>query len=248
MKRRFIITAMITLLEMLNLAPANADAAVTPQSGNSTLISQSSTVQTPPAPPEEYLEIIKLLKEQLELKEKQLSAIEGTYKAITDETIITDPSIKAKREIYDKLFLKNSDLFYKKNKNSDALYQQILKEEKEAAEKQNPFISNLLGRLRYASVTDRAINLHALQASDRRFKYILSLLDTFEKAKNLQEIANFQANVDGILAMIENESIKLQIATQLRDAEYALTKTQKREFDMKTFDSKNTKMPTIKFP
>ncbi|WP_281278962.1 type IV secretion system protein, partial [Bartonella mastomydis] len=204
------------------------------------------TPSTPPTPPAEYLEVIQLLKKKLELKEKQFSAIEDAYKAITDGSITTHQDAKTTKEMYDKLFLKDVGSLHAKNY-SNALYQKILQDEERVAEKRHMLNGHILGRLRYTSTMDRAITLHALDASENRFKYILSLLDTLERAKNLKEIADFQANMDGILAMIENESVKLQIVVQLRDAEYALIKMHRHELDLKAFDIANTKMPTIKF-
>ncbi|UNF45339.1 hypothetical protein MNL06_07345 [Bartonella krasnovii] len=231
MKKTSIVIGNIIFWVMLNIAPANADPA------NAVTL-------------EKYQEIIALLKQQLDLKEKQLSAIGNTYEAITYEPTITDQDIQSKKEMYNKLFLKDLSLLDKKDKHSDALrqsYQEILKNEENIVKNQRGWAKNLLARLQYASVTDRAVSLHALRASEQRFEYILSLLEAFEKVKDLQEIADFQANLDGILAMIENESIKLQIVAQLRDAEYALIRMQRNEIDLRIFDSANTKMPSIRF-
>ncbi|WP_330169329.1 type IV secretion system protein [Bartonella grahamii] len=197
--------------------------------------------------PEEYLTIIELLKKQIDLKEKQLSATEEAYNAITYDSIIEDQEVKTKKETYDSLFLKNSSSIYNKDRRSDASYQQILEEQKNVSEPSDHVNRNFLGRVQFTSVMDKAIALQALKASEKRLEHILSLLDEFKKAKNLKDIVDFQANVDGILAMIENESIKLQMVAQLRDAEYALIKTKRRELDLKVFNSTNQTMPAIRF-
>ncbi len=197
--------------------------------------------------PNEYLAVIELLKKQIDLKERQLSATGEAYNAITYDSIIEDQEVKTKKETYDSLFLKNSSSIYNKDRRSDASYQQILEEQKNVSEPSDHVNRNFLGRVQFTSVMDKAIALQALKASEKRLEHILSLLDEFKKAKSLKDIVDFQANVDGILAMIENESIKLQMVAQLRDAEYALIKTKRRELDLKVFDSTNQTMPTIRF-
>ncbi|WP_375667134.1 type IV secretion system protein [Bartonella sp. CL26QHWL] len=246
MKKRFIITGMITLLGMQNLAPANAN-----QTGTSVSFEPSSPAAvSPPAPPAEYLELIKLLKKgeiielltkQLELKKKQLSQTETTYQAITNSQK-TEP----KTVDFSSVFLKEPESLYKKDKLSRASYQKVLEEENKISGTFDQVGNSIFARLEFISVLDKAITLKTFENVEKRFKYLKALFDELQTKENLKEIADLQAHIDGSLAMIQNESIKMQMVVHLRNAERSLIKRKRRELDMKIFDHEKNGMPTIR--
>ncbi|WP_375668093.1 MULTISPECIES: type IV secretion system protein [unclassified Bartonella] len=312
MKKRFIITGMITLLGMINLAHAvNIDGSHI-DSFRKTYILQPRTPATPPAPsvnigdidslrktyftqprtpsnspapavnggkahldsfrhtyailprtpskspaspkspatPAEYLELIKLLKKeeiielltkQLELKKKQLSQTETTYQAITKNQKTEPKTIDVSS-----FFLKEPELLYKKDKLSKESYQKVLEEENKISGTFDKMGKAISERLQFASIQDKAVSLETFENVENRFKYLQHLLDEIQTKENLKDIADLQAHIDGSLAMIQNEFIKMEMVAHLRNAEQSLIKRKRRELDMKIFDHEKNGMPTIR--
>ncbi|WP_375685733.1 type IV secretion system protein [Bartonella sp. TT110JLCBS] len=246
MKKIFIITGMITLLGMLNLAPANADVSVSFEPSSP----KNPTVNSQPTPSAEYLElinllkkgeIIELLKKQLELKKEQISQTEKTYQAITNSQKTGPQKID-----FSSFFLKEPESLYKKDKLSRESYQKVLEDENKISGTFDQMGKNLFARLQFFSVLDKAITLKTFENVENRFKYLEHLFDELQTKENLKDIADLQAHIDGSLAMIHNESIKMQMITHLRKAEQSLIKKKRRELDMKFFNHKTKGMPTIR--
>ncbi|ACS52018.1 TrwJ3 protein [Bartonella grahamii as4aup] len=241
MKKQFIIVGMVTLLAMMNLAPANA---------NDARISVSFASSSPAASPAEYLElinllkkgeIIELLKKQLELKKEQLSQTEKNYQAIT-KSQKTEPQ----KIDFSSFFLKEPESLYKSDKLSRESYQKVLKDEDKISESFNRMGKLLFERLEFFSLLNKAITLKSFEKVENRFKYIKSLFDNLQTKENLKDIADLQAHIDGSLAMIQNESITIQMITHLRKAEQSLIKKKRREIDMKIFNHEAKGMPIIR--
>lgn len=189
----------------------------------------------------ESVEVAKLLKKMLELKQQKLSQAEKLYQSIT-----RDPTTKTKEVDYTSLLFKNPESIYDESNRSKEFYKKILEEEDGIS---GPFSSigkYLFARLQYASSVDKAVVLQSFRQTENRFKHLLESLDELKKAKNLKDVVNFQSYMDGLKAMIDNEAIKLQMVQHLRTSEHRLTKTQRRKLDMKIFDHENNEMPRIR--
>ncbi|WP_375688019.1 type IV secretion system protein [Bartonella sp. AC62GZZY] len=244
MKKRFIITGMITFLGMLNLAHANA---VTSVSYDPSLHKDPTS---PPALPAEYLElinllkkgeIIKLLKKQLELKKEQISQTEKTYQAITNSQKTGPQKID-----FSSFFLKEPEALYKKDKLSRESYQKVLEDENKISGTFDRMGTLLFEHLEFFSILNKAITLKSFENVETRFQYLKSLFNELQTKENLKDIADLQAHIDGSLAMIQNESIKVQMVAHLRKAEKSLIKRKRRELDMKFFNHEAKGMPTIR--
>ncbi|WP_375614000.1 type IV secretion system protein [Bartonella sp. AP153HLJHH] len=262
MKKRFIITGMITLLGMINLAHAN-NVDGNHVGGNvrlnllrAQILLESDTKQNSPAPspppalPAEYLELIKLLKKgeiielfkkQLELKKEQLSQTEKTYQAITNSQK-TNP----KQIDFSSFFLKEPESFYKSDKLSRESYQKVLEDENKVSGPFDQMGKTISERLQFASILDKAITLKSFENVENRFQYLKNLFNELQTKENLKDIADLQAHIDGSLAMIQNEFIKVQMVAHLRNAEKSLIKRKRRELDIKIFDHEKKGMPTIR--
>ncbi|WP_375609903.1 type IV secretion system protein, partial [Bartonella sp. AC53GZZY] len=81
---------------------------------------------------------------------------------------------------------------------------------------------------------------------ENRFQYLRDLFNELQTKENLKDTADLQAHIDGSLAMIQNEFIKMEMVAHLRDAEQSLIKRKRRELDMKIFDHEKKGMPTIR--
>ncbi|WP_375650010.1 type IV secretion system protein [Bartonella sp. MU70NMGDW] len=252
MKKIFIIAGIITLLGMLNLAPANADVSISfePPSPQDPTVNSQPSLPTQPALPTEYLElinllkkgeIIELLKKQLELKKEQLSQTEKTYQAIT-KSQKTGPN----KIDFSSFFLKEPESLYKSEKIAKQSYQKVLEEENKISGSLDQMSKAVFARLQFLSVLDKAITLKSFENVENRFKYLQRLFDELQTKENLKDIADLQTHIDGSLAMIQNESIKMQMITHLRKAEQSLIKKKRREVDMKFFNHEKKRMPIIR--
>ncbi|WP_375689981.1 hypothetical protein, partial [Bartonella sp. AP57NXGY] len=217
MKKRFIITGMITLWGMINLAHAN-NVDGNHVGGNvrlnllrAQILSESDTKQNSPAPspqpalPAEYLELIKLLKKgeiielltkQLALKKEQLSQIEKAYQAITKNQKTNPKQIDLSN-----FFLKEPESLYKKNQLSRELYQKALEEENKISGTFDQVGKSIFARLEFVSTLDKAVTLKTFQHVENRFQYLKQLFDELQIKENLKDIADLQAHIDGILVM-----------------------------------------------
>uniref|UniRef100_UPI0035CECBAF type IV secretion system protein n=1 Tax=unclassified Bartonella TaxID=2645622 RepID=UPI0035CECBAF len=186
-------------------------------------------------------EIIELLTKQLALKKEQLSQIEKAYQAIT-KSQKTNP----KQIDFSSFFLKEPESLYKKNQLSTELYQKALEEENKISGTFDQVGKSIFARLEFVSTLDKAVTLKTFQHVENRFQYLKQLFDELQIKENLKDIADLQAHIDGILVMIQNESIKMQMVAHLRDAEYSLIKRKRHELDMKFFNHEKKEMPSIR--
>ncbi|UNF35375.1 hypothetical protein MNL12_07355 [Bartonella krasnovii] len=234
MKKRFIITGVITILAMLNLTlTTNFSWSSNPQ---------DSTVQTLSSfSKEEYLKIIELLKKQLALKKEQLSQTEKTYQAITK-----NQNTGTQKTDFSSFFFKEPESLYKNDKLSRSSYQKVLEEENKVSGTFDEIGKAIFARLQFLSLLDKAITLKTFSNVENRFKYLNNLFKELQTKENLKDIADLQAHIDGTLTMIQNESIKMQMVAHIRDAERSLMKRKRRELDMRFFDHENKSVPTIR--
>ncbi|WP_208436712.1 type IV secretion system protein [Bartonella tribocorum] len=243
MKKRFIIIGMITLLGMLNLVPVNAEVSVVfePSSSSKSPVSSITSSLPQSAPSAEYLEILQLLKKQLELKKQQLSQTEKTYQAITKSQ-----NTRSQKIDFSSFLLQKPESLYKSNQLSRQSYQGVLEEENKISGNFDQVGKSIFARLQFISTLDKAITLKTFQNVESRFQYLKKLFGELETKENLKDIADLQAHIDGTLAMIQNESIKMQMVAHIRNAERSLIKRKRRELDMKFFDHEKNQMPSIR--
>ncbi|WP_375624452.1 type IV secretion system protein [Bartonella sp. TT119HLJHH] len=215
----------------------------------------SPTAQAPksafvPSPPPEYLELINLLKKgeiielltkQLALKKEQISQTEKTYQAITNSQKTGPQKID-----FSSFFLKEPESLYKKDKLSRESYQKVLEDENKISGTFDQMGKAISERLQFASIQDKAVSLETFETVENRFKYLQHLFDELQTKENLKDTADLQAHIDGSLAMIQNEFIKMEMVAYLRKAEQSLIKRKKRELSMKFFNHEAKGMPTIR--
>ncbi|GAA5107278.1 type IV secretion system protein [Bartonella jaculi] len=167
------------------------------------------------------------------------------------DSITENRELGTKSKNYDSFFLKNPATIYNKNKDKNkdldisASVEKILQEE-EVSNSINEARKSIEARSQYAMAADKALSLHAFQQTDDRSKEILSLKDNINKTKDLKGIAELQAYIKSELAMIQNETVKLQLVAHLRNAERELISQKKYKRNMKILNSENKGMPTIR--
>ncbi|WP_273755820.1 type IV secretion system protein [Bartonella sp. MM73XJBT.G] len=281
MKKRFIITGIIVLLTMMNLAHAvnlNLAHAVnysdmghvnpglqlfkfppqqTPARPPSTPAAQppstpaaqppSTPVIQPPAPSpslsipsEKYLEIIELLKKRLEFKKKKLLQTEKAY-----QTIIKSQTTGSKQMDIADFFLEEPESLYNKDQFSRESYKKVEEEEKISGNF-DPMEKILFTRSQFTSYQDKTIALKNFENVKKRFNYLKNLLNELPTKNNLKDITDLQTHIVGVLALIQNESIKMQMSTHLGNAEHKLIKFKRREMDLEFFSHEKKGMPTIR--
>ncbi|WP_175869115.1 type IV secretion system protein [Bartonella gabonensis] len=209
----------------------------------------SSSTPSPkktPSPPKQnkpvpVTPVIDLLKKQLEETKKIHASITGSQKFDAKKLKNTQSSDSS-------FFLKDPETLYNRNASSalSTSLENILKEE-EISVSAHESRSSIGKRIQYASIIDKAVSLKSLQNANNRFQQIEELLNEIKTTKDLKSIAELQANIIGMLAMLQNETAKLQMVTHLRNAEHTLIKQQKNKHNIKILSSQNTKMPTIRF-
>ncbi|CAK02482.1 TrwJ1 protein precursor [Bartonella tribocorum CIP 105476] len=185
--------------------------------------------------------LLDILRKQLEQTKKIHDSITGNQKFDTEK-------LKMNQTDNTSFFLKNPETLYNKNTYStlSSSLKNILKEEEIPASihESSDFINK---RIQYAAITDKAVSLKTFQEASNRFQQIEELLNEIKTTKDLKSMAELQAHIIGMLAKLQNETAKLQMVTHLRNAEYTLIKQQKDRHNIRILNSKNTKMPTIKF-
>ncbi|WP_375645550.1 type IV secretion system protein [Bartonella sp. AA56HLJMS] len=184
----------------------------------------------------------------LDMLKKHLEEVKKIHESITGSQKFDTKKLKNVQTDHSSFFLKNPENLYNRNKPSalSKSLENILKEEEipVTIHESSSFINK---RIQYAAITDKAVSLKTFQEANNRFQQIEELLKEITTTKDLKSIAELQAHIIGMLAMLQNETAKLQMVTHLRNAEHTLIKQQKDKHNIKILNSKNTKMPTIRF-
>ncbi|WP_208433604.1 type IV secretion system protein [Bartonella taylorii] len=207
----------------------------------------SSSKPKPKKPPQKKEELP--VRELLDILKKQLEETKKIHESITGSQKFDTKKLKNAQTDHSSFFLKNPETLYNRNKSSalSASLKNILKEEEEIPTSIHESSSFINKRIQYAAITDKAVSLKTFEEANYRFQQIEELLNEIKTTKDLKSIAELQAHIIGMLAMLQNETAKLQMVTHLRNAEYTLIKQQKDKHNIKVLNSKNTKMPTIRF-
>ncbi|ENN93033.1 type IV secretion system protein [Bartonella vinsonii] len=203
-----------------------------------------------PTPPQHYVELIELIKKQLEINKQQLKKTAETHDSVTGNRKLGTNQLEVIKTDHTSFFLKDPQWIYNENSDISASkfksFSGILGEEKipgsiDQARK------SIERRKQYAAIVDKAVSLQTFQESENRFKQISELIKQINTTTDLKAIAELQARIKGMLAMIQNESTKLQMVAHSRNAEQALISQQKQKRNMQILDSTNKGMPTIRF-
>ncbi|WP_455477899.1 type IV secretion system protein [Bartonella sp. B10] len=110
-------------------------------------------------------------------------------------------------------------------------------------------------RRQYAATIDKAVSLSIFQETENHFNQISELLNEIHKATELKDIIAVQTRIQAQLAIIQNETIKLQTIAHLRNAEQALIDRLQRQRNKLILRLNNDslpggldmKMPTIRY-
>ncbi|WP_175869617.1 type IV secretion system protein [Bartonella gabonensis] len=272
MKKQFIITGMIAVLGMPNLAhasniqrngechfltiPFETDPNV-PLPPCTQSPSSSSPTPSPaqsPAQSVEYSEIIKLLKAKIADSEEQLKKTEELYKAITGSKI-QKPTIGEGEDF----FLKDSHLIYPKPERLYQTFNPQFRKWIHVVDKDERTFSSWIAsgghsigirsiinkRLEYNSIIAKVVSLQTFQEAEKRSLQIISYLSHLSRAKHLKETFQIKSRIGHISTMIQNEHAKLQMVRNLNMNEKKLIEIQKRKLYQVFYNASNQMMPDI---
>ncbi|VEJ42048.1 P-type DNA transfer protein VirB5 [Bartonella elizabethae] len=253
MKKRFILTGMMSLLAMLNLAlTANfswGSAAQTQTVQTSSHVSQ-----------EEYLKIIELLTQQIKTTEDQIKNAEQFYKSITGNKI-------QKPKIHQAFFLRGSLFIYptphktyigmptRQFRQRDHLERRMtrinIQEWRglflELGINKQQMYDIINRRLQYSGIVDKAVSLQAFEDVEKRFTQITNFVNDINKTKDLREVFDLQTRIRNMSAVLQNEYAKLQMVRNLSDNEELLIEIQKHKLYEKVMSNGHKRVPELKF-
>ncbi len=118
-------------------------------------------------------------------------------------------------------------------------------EDKNALSKRDDVRKSINEYRQYTAIIDKVIALKTAEKIRDHSGKILGLSNKIQEVKGARNVTELQTRIKTQLAMSKNESTQLQMAAHLRNAEQALMNQQKRQHNMRIFDSKNTTIPTI---
>ncbi|WP_273756610.1 type IV secretion system protein [Bartonella sp. MM73XJBT] len=101
-------------------------------------------------------------------------------------------------------------------------------------------------RSQYATVIDKAVSLQVFQEIENRFLQIANMLTILDKMTDLKGGTEMQMRMKGVLAMIQNETAKLQMIAHARNIEKTLINRLIRKRNVQILASMNKQMPTIR--
>ncbi len=195
-----------------------------------------------PSVPQHYVDMINLMKQQLEMNKKQLAKAEETYKSITGSRNSGTGQVD-----YSSFFLKDPKSVYNKEKRSEIVASLTDMQQKEdLIGSASDMRKSIEKRILYTTVIDKNISEEAFENTDARLNHILVLLNKIDETKDLKSIADLHVRIKSMLAMIQNEAVKLQMVAHLRNTERELIKQQKHKRNLKILNSQNKQMPIIR--
>lgn len=170
-------------------------------------------------------EIIELLRKQLEETKKIHNSITGNRQ----------------------LDIRNPEIIYNQNVHSaiSQLLESILKEE-EIPISIRQSRDSIGKRIQYATAIDKIVSSQTFQETEKRFNRISELVKKINTTTDLKSIAELEAHIKAMLAIIQNETTKLQVVAYSRNTEQALISQQKQKRNMKILNSENKGMPIIR--
>ncbi|EJF98310.1 type IV secretion system protein [Bartonella vinsonii] len=184
-----------------------------------------------------------------EIKENAVSLLEKIHKSITGTRA------KPLKIVEDNgtLLLLNPEHIYDQSKRGDVtkkaplLFKEIITKENELRDSAVDEARETIDwRSQYAAVIDKVIVLQAFQETEKRFEEIAKILTKVTETQDLKDIAELELRMKGMLAMIQNESTKLQMVAHSSNTEQALINRLKRKRNVQILQQRNTEMPTIR--
>ncbi|GAA5111648.1 type IV secretion system protein [Bartonella jaculi] len=213
--------------------------------------------QQKPSSEHEYLQIIDLLKKQLEVSQKQLKKAEEMHRSLTG----TRTKSKEPGEDDGSFYFRNPQFIYDKDKQKDIFgnnkitgtdvisqeFNRIARSELYPQDSTTSAVRNMINRRKqYAEFMDKTVALQVFKEIENRFQQIANMLVTFDQMKDLKGVTELQMRMKGTLAMIQNETAKLHMIAHSRNIEQALISRLQRTRNVQILGSTNTQMPQIR--
>ena len=191
-------------------------------------------------------EQLRVLEQQLTVVKQQLEQAKSQYKTITGSRGLGE--ILYNQELYNLLPSEYQDIYKAVNSGSPSisgtLTQIATSEQLKSSMDENQ--KAIEQRSQQAARVDKAVGLKGYQAAEERLKHIEVLMRKINDTQDLKAINEMQARIAIEQAAIQNEITKLQMVSQLQQAEHRLITEQKREMSRRILNSNNTGMPRIK--
>lgn len=102
-------------------------------------------------------------------------------------------------------------------------------------------------RNRVMAATNKAVGLRGYEGAQARLNQIEDMTDQIAATQDGKAIAELQARIAAEQAAIQNETTKLQMISQLQQAEARLADEQKAEMSRRILNPSNTGMPRVRF-
>lgn len=96
------------------------------------------------------------------------------------------------------------------------------------------------------AASEKAVALRTYQGAQERLNNINSLISKISSTQDPKEIQDLQARISAEQALVQNETTKLQMISQLSQSEQKLIDDQRRQMNRDILNSANTGMPEIK--
>jgi type IV secretion system protein VirB5 len=192
------------------------------------------------------LEQIDHMKNQIDQLKSQLNQAKQQYEAMTGTrnlgSILNNPELKQTlptqwQTVYSTGRSANYDI--------SGSIANIIKEEKYNGSIDS-MQKSIQERSQKSAATDKAIGLKAYEDAEKRLSQIESLMQKIDTTKDPKGIEELQARIAIEQTMIQNETTKLQMISQLQQAEKQLIQEQKNEMNRRILNKDNKGMPTIK--
>lgn len=192
------------------------------------------------------LEQISHMKNQLDQLKSQLGQAKQQYEAVTGSrnlgAILNNQALKQMlptewQYVYSTGRSANYDI--------SGSISNILKEEKYQGSIAN-MQKSIQDRSQKNAATNKAVGLKAYEDAGKRLLQIESLMQKINTTTDPKGIEELQARIAIEQTMIQNETTKLHMISQLQQAEKQLVQEQKDEMNRRILNKNNTAMPTIK--
>ncbi|WP_208435407.1 type IV secretion system protein [Bartonella phoceensis] len=198
--------------------------------------------ENPPKPasntivvPKPLVNILQLLKKQIEQSEKIHQSIAGNKKSDREQMPYSSFFLKEPKTIYDKTKRAKMSVPLREMQYKEALFGSARDMRKSIEQ-----------RILYTMAINRHVSEEAFENTDARLNYVLFLLNKLDGMKDLKSLTDLQIRVNSMMALIDNEGTKFQMVAHLRDTEKELIKQQKRKRNLKILSSENKTMPIIR--
>jgi len=174
------------------------------------------------------------LKQQMDQAYKHYQALTGTRKL---GMILHDSDLR-------KMLPQDAAAIYKNGVETANIVERIVGEEKYTGSIKD-MQKHISTRAKYQAAVDKAVGMRAYEGTKRRLQQIDKLMAEINKTDDPKSISELQARISIEQAMIQNEITKLQLVSQLQQAEHQLITNQRQAMSHRILNPKNTGMPTL---